>query len=91
MVNIGATETRIACVDEGTVLENSAVTLDYGGDDITRLFALLLLQSDFPLQDWKINSEHGWLLAEQLKKNFTTFQDADIAVPVIQLHQPLAK
>lgn len=80
VVNIGATETRIACVDEGTVLEHSAITLDYGGDDITRLFALLLLQSDFPLQDWKIDSEHGWLLAEQLKKNFTTFQDADIAV-----------
>lgn len=80
VVNIGATETRIACVDEGTVLEHSAITLDYGGDDITRLFALLLLQSDFPLQNWKIDSEHGWLLAEQLKKNFTTFQDADVAV-----------
>ncbi|CAI4051664.1 Arp8p SKDI_15G2880 [Saccharomyces kudriavzevii IFO 1802] len=80
VVNIGATETRIACVDEGTVLEHSAVTLNYGGDDITRLFALLLLQSDFPLQDWKIDTKHGWLLAEQLKKNFTTFQDADIAV-----------
>ncbi|CAI4036442.1 hypothetical protein SMKI_15G2870 [Saccharomyces mikatae IFO 1815] len=80
VVNIGASETRIACVDEGTVLEHSAITLDYGGDDITRLFGLFLLQSDFPLQDWKINSEHGWLLAEQLKKNFTTFQDADVAV-----------
>ncbi|EJS41673.1 arp8p [Saccharomyces arboricola H-6] len=80
VVNIGATETRIACIDEGTVLEHSAITLDYGGDDITRLFALLLLQSDFPLQDWKIDSKHGWLLGEQLKKNFTTFQDADVAV-----------
>ncbi|AJU05308.1 BAQ_1a_G0050250.mRNA.1.CDS.1 [Saccharomyces cerevisiae] len=80
VVNIGAAETRIACVDEGTVLEHSAITLDYGGDDITRLFALFLLQSDFPLQDWKIDSKHGWLLAERLKKNFTTFQDADVAV-----------
>ncbi|ONH72899.1 Actin-like protein ARP8 [Saccharomyces cerevisiae] len=56
------------------------VSFFFGGDDITRLFALFLLQSDFPLQDWKIDSKHGWLLAERLKKNFTTFQDADVAV-----------
>ncbi|AQZ16677.1 ARP8 (YOR141C) [Zygosaccharomyces parabailii] len=80
VVNIGATQTRIACVDEGTVLENSAITLDYGSDDITRLFAIFLLQSDFPYQDWDIESAHGWLLAQELKKNYITFQDANVTV-----------
>lgn len=80
VVNIGATQTRIACVDEGTVLENSAITLDYGSDDITKLFAIFLLQSDFPYQDWDIESVHGWLLAEELKKDYTTFQDANVTV-----------
>lgn len=80
VVNIGATQSSIACVDEGTVLENSLITLDYGGDDITKLFALFLLQNEFPYQNWDINSSHGWLLAEQLKKKYTTFQDANVTV-----------
>lgn len=80
VVNIGATHTSIACIDEGTVLENSLVSLDYGGDDLTKLFALFLLQSEFPYQDWDINSSHGWILAEELKKKYTTFQDANVAV-----------
>lgn len=80
VVNIGATQTRIACVDEGMVLQDSCITLDYGSDDITRLFALFLLQSEFPYQDWDIESAHGWCLAEELKKNFTTFQDANVTV-----------
>lgn len=80
VVNIGATHTSIACIDEGTVLENSLISLDYGGDDLTKLFALFLLQSEFPYQDWDINSSHGWILAEELKKKYTTFQDANVAV-----------
>lgn len=80
VVDIGATSTKIACVDEGTVLGNSAVTLDYGGDDITRLFSQFLLQSKFPYDDWDLSTPHGWMLAESLKKEFTTFQDANVAV-----------
>lgn len=80
VVNMGATQTRIACVDEGTVLENSCITLDYGSDDITKLFALFLLQSEFPYQDWDLESTHGMYLAEELKKSFTTFQDANVTV-----------
>lgn len=80
IVNIGATQTRIACIDEGTVLENSLVTLDYGGDDITKLFTLLLLQSEFPYQDLDINTTHGWKLVEQLKKETITFEDANLTV-----------
>ncbi|GCE97820.1 actin-like protein arp8 [Zygosaccharomyces mellis] len=80
VVNVGATQTRVACVDEGTVLQDSCITLDYGSDDITKLFALFLLQSEFPYQDWDIESTHGWYLAEELKKKFTTFQDASVTV-----------
>lgn len=80
VVNIGAAHTSIACIDEGTVLENSLISLDYGSDDITKLFALFLLQSEFPHQDWDINSSHGWILAEELKKKYITFQDANVTV-----------
>lgn len=80
VVNIGATQTSIACIDEGTVLENSLIKLNYGGDDITKLFAIFLLQNEFPYQNWDITSSHGWQLAEQLKKDYITFQDANVTV-----------
>lgn len=82
VVNIGAEQIRISCVDDGAVLENSSLTLDYGGSDVTRLLAILLQQSNFPYQDWNIETLHGWRTAERLKKDFVTFQDADIAVQI---------
>lgn len=80
VVNIGATHTTVACIDEGSVLENSLISLNYGGDDITKLFAQLLMQSEFPYKNWDINSSHGWLTAEELKEKYTTFQDANVTV-----------
>ncbi|AGO13282.1 AaceriAFR135Wp [[Ashbya] aceris (nom. inval.)] len=80
VIDIGASETKISCVDEGQVIQNSCMRLSYGGDDITRLFVELLLQSNFPYPDWNLNSRQGWILAEQLKKTHITFQDADVAV-----------
>lgn len=78
VVNVGATKTTVACVDDGAVVENSCVTLDYGGDDITRLFAKLLLMSNFPYEDWDMNNISGWRNAEALKKQCITFQDIDV-------------
>ena len=80
VVNIGANETSIACVDEGIVVENSVAKLDYGGNDITRLFTQLLKQSEFPYKEWDINTTPGWRLAEALKKELVTFQDDGVAV-----------
>ncbi|QLL30680.1 hypothetical protein HG536_0A04950 [Torulaspora globosa] len=80
VVNIGTTHTTIACIDEGSVLENSLISLNYGGDDITRLFALLLMQSEFPYKNWDLNSSHGWLCAQELKEKYITFQDANVTV-----------
>ncbi|CCH58052.1 hypothetical protein TBLA_0A02530 [Henningerozyma blattae CBS 6284] len=80
VVNVGATQTRIACVDEGSIVEDSIVSLDYGGDDITKLFSILLLQSGFPYTDLNINAAHDWILAEKLKKDFVTFHDANVTV-----------
>lgn len=80
VVNIGATQIKIACVDEGSVIEDSIIRLDYGGDDITALFSILLLRSAFPYQEMNLNRSYDWALAERLKKNFVTFQDANVTV-----------
>ncbi|CCD23798.1 Arp8p NDAI_0C01370 [Naumovozyma dairenensis CBS 421] len=80
VVNLGASQTTVACVDEGTVLENSMVSLNYGGNDITNIFATFLLQNDFPYHNWNLNSIEGWKLAEELKEKYITFQDMDVTV-----------
>lgn len=80
VVDIGATQTKIACVDEGLVVDNSVITLDYGGDDVTRVFAKFLLDSNFPYQDLDLDTPHGWALAEHLKEQYATFQDANVAI-----------
>lgn len=78
VVNVGATTTKVACVDDGTVLPNSIVSLNYGGNDITRLFIVLLLMSEISYQDWNSNNIPEWTIAENLKKKCITFQDADV-------------
>ncbi|KAG0671703.1 actin-like protein arp8 [Maudiozyma exigua] len=80
VVNIGSSSTNVVCVDEGSVVENSVVKLDYGGDDITKLFSILLKQNNFPYHEWDPNTVAGWYLAETLKKNLVTFQDDGVAV-----------
>lgn len=80
VIDIGAKQTKVACVDDGVVVRNSSLRLNYGGDDITRLFAHMLLQNRFPYPEWNLNEPNGWMLAESLKKQCITFQDADIAV-----------
>ncbi|SCV02911.1 LAMI_0H03972g1_1 [Lachancea mirantina] len=79
VVDIGARQTKIACVDEGLVVQNSVVTLDFGGDDITRLFTQFLLDSNFPYKV-DLNTPHGWGLMQHLKEQFATFQDANVTI-----------
>lgn len=82
VVDIGAQATRISCIDEGMILENSQIDLDYGGDDITRLFITLLLQNQFPYREINLNDVNDLRLATELKEKYVTFQDADVAIQV---------
>lgn len=96
VVNIGSSSTNVVCVDEGSVVENSVIKLDYGGDDITRLFSVLLKQNNFPYHEWDPNTVAGWHLAETLKKNLVTFQDDGVAVQLTNFlkrmpNQPIEK
>ena len=85
VINVGAKETKVACVNEGTVLENSIVKLSYGGDDITRLFVKLLKMNDFPFHEWDISKMSGWRMAEKLKKECVTFQDESVTVQLFKI------
>ncbi|ODV62341.1 Arp8p, partial [Ascoidea rubescens DSM 1968] len=80
VVDIGAQSIKISCVDEGMIINDSRIKLDYGGDDITKAFIKLLLQSKIPIQDINLNNHYEWKFANELKEKFITFQDADIAI-----------
>lgn len=88
VVDVGAQKTSIACVDEGMVINDSRVRLDFGGDNITEAFVKLLLQQNFPYKELNLNSHNDdWELAETLKQEFATFNDADIAVQLYNFYK----
>lgn len=88
VVDVGAEKTSIACVDEGMVINDSRVKLDYGGVNITEAFTKLLLQQDFPYRDINLaNHNDDWELADSLKRDFGTFDDADIAVQLYNFYK----
>lgn len=88
VVDVGAQTTSISCVDEGMVVNDSRILLNYGGDQITECFIKLLLESSFPYKDINLSSRNDdWELAENLKHNFATFQDIDIAVQLYNFYK----
>lgn len=88
VVDVGAQTTSIACVEEGMIINDLRVRLEYGGDHITELFVKFLLEGNFPYSDINLNRENDdWQLAEQLKQQYCTFQDTDIAVQLYNFYK----
>ncbi|KAG9103247.1 actin-like protein arp8 [Ceratobasidium sp. 370] len=55
VVDIGAVKTSIACVDEGQVVPDTRITLDFGGDDITEYLYYLLKGINLPYHECELN------------------------------------
>lgn len=81
VVDVGAHKTSISCVDEGMVINDSRVILSYGGDHVTECFIKLMLENSFPYKDMNLKSAtDDWELAQKLKHDYITFQDANVAI-----------
>ena len=50
VVDVGAQTTKISCVDEGMIISDSRVLLNYGGDNITETFVKLLIEDQFLIE-----------------------------------------
>ncbi|CCG22749.1 Arp8 chromatin-remodeling enzyme complex protein [Candida orthopsilosis Co 90-125] len=87
IVDVGAHTTKVSCVDEGMIINDSRVSLNYGGDNITETFVKLMLENWFPYRDINVANSYDWQLAQSLKENFITFQDADIAVQLYNFYK----
>ncbi|KAF8202322.1 actin-related protein [Pholiota molesta] len=80
VVDIGATQTSIACVDEGLVLPDTRMTLNMGGDDITEFLYVLLNRIKFPYREIDLNQTYDWNVMEDLKSRLCTLADSDVAL-----------
>lgn len=88
VVDVGAQTTLIACVEEGMIVNDLRVRLNYGGDQVTELFVKFLLEGNFPYSDINLRRNNDdWQLARQLKELYCTFQDADIAVQLYNFYK----
>ena len=80
VVDVGSQTTTVSCVDEGLTINDSRIKLNYGGDNITDIFSKFLLQQHFPYKTLNLNYHYDWELCQNLKHDYATFQDADIAI-----------
>ena len=86
IVDIGAQTTSMCCVEEGMCVEDSRINLKYGGYDVTETFIKMMLADHFPYQDINLKRRYDFLLAEELKINFCTMNQADISVQLYNFH-----
>lgn len=71
VVDIGAQKTSISCVEDGLVINNTRITVPFGGDDITKFFMSILLNSAFPYKSFNMSKNvYDELLANELKEKF---------------------
>ncbi|THH33364.1 hypothetical protein EUX98_g838 [Antrodiella citrinella] len=80
VVDMGATKTSIACVDDGLVIAETRMTLNMGGDDITEFLYVLLEKISFPYRDADLARSYDWNVMEDLKARLCTLAEGDVAL-----------
>ncbi|KAH9926941.1 actin-like ATPase domain-containing protein [Fomitopsis serialis] len=80
VVDMGATKTSIACVDDGAVLGDTRMLLNMGGDDITEFLHVLLQRISFPYKDLSLVRSYDWNVIEDLKARLCTLAEGDVAL-----------
>ncbi|TCD69619.1 actin-like protein arp8 [Steccherinum ochraceum] len=87
VVDMGATRTSIACVDDGLVIGETrqeghqhTMSLNMGGDDITEFLYVLLEKISFPYRDADLVRSYDWSVMEDLKSRLCTLAEGDVAL-----------
>lgn len=86
VVDVGAQKTSICCVEEGMCIENSRINLKMGGRDVTETFVKMMLHDHFPYSDINLWRRYDFLIAEELKKNLCTLDEAGVSPQVVDFH-----
>lgn len=79
VVDLGAQTISVACVEDGSVVSDSTVKLDFGGDDVTDLLHQILRLHSFPYELQRgLNDPLDFELLNDLRERFCTLDDEDI-------------
>lgn len=87
VIHVGSEQTQICCVDEGLVLSDSRIMLDYGGDHISAYFMHLLQRANFPYQECDLSKRLAdrWL-ADELKERLSTMDPTQLGLVINDFH-----
>ncbi|GAA5890149.1 hypothetical protein JCM6882_009242 [Rhodosporidiobolus microsporus] len=80
VIDIGAKTSTITCVEEGLVLPETRMVLDFGGDDITAFLLTLLLRINFPYKEADLTKWYDWVVIEDLKERLVVLSEGDIGL-----------
>ncbi|BGP17439.1 hypothetical protein JCM10213_003278 [Rhodosporidiobolus nylandii] len=80
VIDIGARTSSITCVEEGLVLPESRMVLDFGGDDITSFLHTLLMRQNFPYKEADLARWYDWIVIEDLKERLVVLSEGDISL-----------
>ncbi|GAA5877654.1 hypothetical protein JCM3774_005372 [Rhodotorula dairenensis] len=80
VVDIGARTTKVACVEEGLVVPDTRMVLDFGGDDITSFLFTLLSRIEFPYKEANLANWYDWVVIEDLKERIVVLSEGDITL-----------
>ncbi|KIP07419.1 hypothetical protein PHLGIDRAFT_127629 [Phlebiopsis gigantea 11061_1 CR5-6] len=80
VVDMGATTTSIACVDDGLVIHDTRMSLNMGGNDITEFLSVLMQKINFPYKDLNLARSYDWTVIEDLKARLCTLAEGDVAL-----------
>ncbi|BGP33154.1 Actin-like protein arp8 [Rhodotorula toruloides] len=80
VIDVGARTTKITCVEEGLVLPETRMILDFAGDDITSFLHTLLQRLNFPYKEADLSKWYDWVVLEDLKERSVVLSEADIGL-----------
>ena len=75
VVDIGARTTKVACVEEGLVVADTRMVLDFGGDDVTSFLFTLLSRINFPYKEADLAKWYDWIVLEDLKERIVVLSE----------------
>ncbi|TNY24394.1 nucleus protein [Rhodotorula diobovata] len=80
VIDIGSRTSTITCVEEGLVLPETRMVLDFGGDDITHFLMTLLHRLSFPYKEVDLAKWYDWVVVEELKERLVVLSEGDIGL-----------
>ncbi|KAG9034783.1 actin-like protein arp8 [Tulasnella sp. JGI-2019a] len=79
VVDVGAVKTSVACIEDGLLLAETRIVLDFGGDDVTEFMQGMLNEIGFPYPQANMAKLSDLNVLDDLKARMSTLLEAEVA------------